>query len=91
MSKINSEKKSSSEIKKHIVEDSTGDTVTVKTSKICLNSVLQDLFNFLRQMHLTGGANGITVTYRDPAAFNNGKYHIISFVFTLLSLIILSL
>ena len=24
--------------------------------------VWQDLFNFLRQMHLTGGANGITVS-----------------------------
>ena len=24
--------------------------------------IFQDLFNFLRQMHLTGGANGITVS-----------------------------
>ena len=24
--------------------------------------LLQDLFNFLRQMHLTGGANGMTVS-----------------------------
>jgi len=49
MAKVNSEKKSS-DGGKHAVEDSTGDT---------------DLFNFLRQMHLTGGANGMTVKFKD--------------------------
>lgn len=33
-----------------------------------------DLFNFLRQMHLTGGANGITVTCRDGVA--NGGHNL---------------
>lgn len=49
MSKVSSDKKCADKIifKNSSFEESTGDT---------------DLFNFLRQMHLTGGANGITVS-----------------------------
>ena len=40
-----------------VVDDSNGDV---------------DLFNFLRKMHLTGGANGVTVTYKDYVAGEKG-------------------
>ena len=66
MSKVSSDKKTSEKIifKNNSFEESTGDTVSLMivllylTHKCCP----QDLFNFLRQMHLTGGANGITVS-----------------------------
>ena len=41
-----------------VVDDSNGDV---------------DLFNFLRKMHLTGGANGVTVTYKDYVAGEKGS------------------
>ena len=48
-----------------VVDDSNGDV---------------DLFNFLRKMHLTGGANGVTVTYKDYVA--GEKELLVSLIFS---------